>query len=480
MKNGLAKTLGNTGEAKFFTRITSGKKKHCPHSKEDKAVETDLARIRRKAEADKTLVFTSLFHHVCNKDNLRQCYKEMDGKKSPGIDGMTKAEYGKNLETNLTDLSERLASMGYKPPPTRRTYIPKVGSSKMRPLGISCFEAKLVEQSLKKVLEQIYEPYFLDSSYGYRPGYTAHQALDALGRSIQQKRVSFVAEADIKGFFDHVNHEWMIKFLKHRLGDPRILRLIQRFLKSGIMEEGLVKASEEGTPQGSILSPLLSNIYLHYVLDQWFELRMKKAFRGEAYYFRYADDFVACFQYKSDAELYLKMLEARLEEFHLELSKEKTKLLEFGRYAEANTRKKGGKPETFDFLGFTHYCGKTRHGVFKVKRRTMSKKFTYKLKEFNSWLKKERSHLKKGEILMKAKQKWQGHLNYYAITDNLPECEAFGHWLKRILLKWLNRQSQRKSYTWEGFTEVLRQIGWPLTRRRVKLCPFQKSGLMYA
>jgi len=271
-------------------------------------VGTDLTRIGEKARKEPGLVFTTLYHHICDVDNLRACYDALDARKATGEDGVTKEEYGRNLEENLRDLSGRLKRMGYRPRPKRRSYIPKPGSEKGRPLGISDFEDKIVEKATKQTLEPIYEAVFEESSYGYRPGRSPHQCLDALGRTIQQKKISHVVEADIRSFFDKVCHDWMVKFLRHRIGDERVIRLIIRMLKSGIMEDGLTRATEEGTPQGSILSPLLSNIYLHYVLDLWFSRRVKKQSRGEAYYFRFADDFLACFQYKGDATNFRKRL----------------------------------------------------------------------------------------------------------------------------------------------------------------------------
>ena len=336
---------------------------------------TNLTRIGEKARSDHRLVFTSLYHHVTDVDNLRACYEALPGNRAVGVDGVTKEMYGEHLEENLQGLSQRLRRMGYKPQPKRRSYIPKPGSEKGRPLGISSFEDKLVELALKRVLEPIYEPIFETSSYGYRPGCSQHGCLDALGRTIQQKRVNHVVEADIKSFFDKVNHEWMLKFLRQRIGDPRIIRLITRMLKGGILEEGLVKATEEGTPQGSILSPLLSNIYLHYVLDLWFSRVEGPRCRGEAYYFRFADDFVACFQYPEDARGFMERLESRLGKFGLSLAKEKTRRIEFGRFARKNAYRRGEKPAEFTFLGFTHYCGKSKNGHFKVKRRTSRKKF---------------------------------------------------------------------------------------------------------
>jgi RNA-directed DNA polymerase len=460
--------------------LNFGQQETLPSFYGGKTMSTDIARIRRKAEEDKKFVFNSLFHHVSDVDNLRHCYNELDAKKAPGIDKMTKAKYGENLEENLKALSDKLANMGYIPPPSRRSYIPKACSDKMRPLGISCFEAKIVEKSMKEVLEQIYEPVFSESSYGYRPGRSQHDAVDALGKCIQWKYVNWIAEADIKGFFDHVNHEWLMKFLEHRIADQRVLRMIWRFLKSGIMEDGLVKPSDEGTPQGSILSPLLSNIYLHYVLDLWFEVKMPQLVAGQAFLFRYADDFVACFQTRLAAEKYLEALRERLRNFNLEVANEKTKMLAFGRYAQKNAEKFGKKPETFDFLGFTFYCGKTRYGVFKVVRKTRKKKFTQKLKEFSEWMQENRNKLTTKQILKTAKAKWQGHLNYYAITDNWSSCAAYGHWLERILFKWLNRRSQKKSYTWDGFRKLLDQIKWTKTKIKVNMSPFDKSGLKTA
>mgnify|MGYP000511859311 CR=1 FL=1 len=263
---------------------------------------TDLTRIGEKARKEPGLVFTSLYHHISDGDNLRACYDTLEAGKATGVDGVTKREYGKNLEENLRELSEKLKRMGYRPAPKRRSYVPKPGSAKGRPLGISNLEDKIVELAVKRTLEPIYEAVFEDSSHGYRPGRSQHQCLEALGRTIQQKKVSHVVEADVRSFFDRVNHEWLVKFLRHRIADERVIRLIIRMLKSGIMEDGLVRATEEGTPQGSIVSPLLSNIYLHYVLDLWFSKRVSRQCRGEAYYFRFADDFLACFEHKSDAE----------------------------------------------------------------------------------------------------------------------------------------------------------------------------------
>ena len=436
---------------------------------------TNLTRIGEKARNEPRLVFTSLYHHITDIDNLRACYDDLPANKARGEDGVTKSEYGRHLEDNLRDLSARLKRMGYRPGAKRRSYIPKPGSEKGRPLGISNLEDKIVEEAVKRTLEPIYEAVFEDSSYGYRPGRSQHMCLDALGRTLQQTRVSRVVEADIKAFFDTVNHEWMVKFLRHRIGDERVIRLVIRMLKSGILEDGLVSATEQGTPQGSILSPLLSNIYLHYVLDLWFSHRVRKQCQGEASYFRYADDFLACFQYKGDAERFRQRLEDRLEGFGLKLATEKTHCIEFGRFARENAYKRGEKPKEFTFLGFTHYCGKTRDGYFKVKRRTSRKKLKQSLRNFTEWARTARSVLRKGEMIRQARARVVGHLSYYAITDNSERCRFFVHRAEHILFKWLNRKSQRRSYSWDTFVPTLARVGWPTSRIRVDLNPCRRA-----
>jgi group II intron reverse transcriptase/maturase len=438
-------------------------------------VTTDLTRIWEKARKEPDTKFNNLYHHIYDEGNLQACYEALDAGKATGVDGVTKEQYEEKLEENLRDLSKRLRQMGYRPQPKRRSYIPKAGSAKGRPLGISCLEDKIVEEATKRTLEPIYEPKFEDSSYGYRPGRSPHMCVDDLGRTIQQKKVNYVVEADIKGFFDTVNHEWMIKFLEWRIADDRVIRLIIRMLRSGIMEEGIVQATEEGTPQGSILSPLLSNIYLHYVLDLWINRRLKKEFKGEVYYFRFADDFVVCFQYREEAESFRNRLRDRLAGFNLQLAEEKTQSIPFGRFARQKARERATKPKEFTFLGFTYYCGKTAKGYFKVKRKTSRKKMGQSLARFTEWAKKSRNVLKKGEMLKRAKARVVGHMNYYAITDNLRRCNDYLYYATRILFKWLNRKSQRRAYTWDSFRQALAWVRWPEIRIHKDLNPFRRA-----
>lgn len=437
---------------------------------------TDLTRIGEKARKERQRRFSSLLHHVYDMDNLKGCYRKLGRGKAIGIDKITKEAYGVELESNLEKLQLELIRGGYKPGKIRQVEIPKPGTNKTRKLGISNFEDKIVQKAMKDTLEQIYEADFLECSYGYRPGRSQHQALDKLGRTIQRKRINYVVSADIRSFFDTVSHEWMVKFLEHRIADKRVIRHIKKMMKAEtILKNGIIKANTEGTAQGSILSPLLSNVYLHYALDLWFEKVYKKTCWGEAHYFRYADDFVACFQNKNEAERFLKEIVPRLAKFELQIEESKTELIKFGRYAKESTTDKKTKPKTFYFLGFTHYCSKTRHGAFKLKRRTSGKKFRSKLKELNVWLKRSRSWMKTKDILTRSVQIVKGYLNYYAITDNVPRCANFVYQFRKLLYKWLNRQSQKRSYTWESFHQVLIWVGWPPIRRKVNLCPFSKT-----
>jgi group II intron reverse transcriptase/maturase len=436
-------------------------------------VATNLERIGAYVVKHPQEVMTSLYHHVTDVDNLRTCFEELGATKAVGIDGVTKEGYGENLQANLHALSTRLKDMGYRPQHRRRSYIPKPGSEQGRPLAISAFEDKIVELAVKRVLEQIFEPLFLDSSYGYRPKRSPHDCLDAIGRTIQQQHINHVVEADIRSFFDRLNHEWLKKFLRHRIGDERLLRLIERMLKAGIMEDGLTHANEQGAAQGSIVSPLLSNVYLHFALDLWFEKRVKSSCQGSANLFRFADDFISVFQHKADAERFEMNLKDRLEGFGLEVAQEKTGRVEFGPYAVENAKRRGAARPHFTFLGFTHYCGKNRYGAFKVKRCTSRKKFQLKLREYTEWISKSRAKMDTAELIRRAKSRLQGHLNYYAITDNVGKCGNFHFWFTRITFKWLNRRSQRHSYNWQAFNQMLEAFKWPKVRLYKNLNPYR-------
>ncbi|WP_253957694.1 group II intron reverse transcriptase/maturase [Metabacillus halosaccharovorans] len=409
-------------------------------------METKLLRIAELAKSNPKMKFTSLAHLLSNQA-LAQCHHELPNRKATGINGTTKEQYGKNLEGNIEELVSRLKSKSYRPVPVRRMYIPKVNSNKKRPLGIPEHEDKIVQRGITKILNTIYENEFLDCSFGFRPNRSCHDALKILNFYIEKRSVNYVVDVDIKGFFDNVDHKWMMEFLKLRIADPNLLRIIGRFLKGGYLEEGKKYTTDNGTPQGGVISPVLANIYLHYVLDLWFEIKVRKQCKGQAYIVRYADDFVCCFQYKSEAHKFFQSLKCRLKKFNLEIAEDKTKIIPFGRFAEKDTKQKGNsKPATFDFLGFTHYCSKSKQGKFRVKRKTSRKKVQAKLKESKEWLRKNRN---KGihTIMERFRRSLIGYYNYYCITDNLPSVSKFEVRIVNLLFRWLNRRSQRKSFT---------------------------------
>jgi RNA-directed DNA polymerase len=428
-------------------------------------METELARIAQIAREKPNGRFISLAHHI-NVESLTLTHQKMNGRKAAGVDGITKEEYGENLEENLSSLDDRMKRQAYKPQPVRRCYIPKPGTDKKRPLGLPSYEDKLVQGTLAPILNAIYEADFLDCSYGFRPGRGCHGALRELGRIIETKRVNYIVDADIKGFFDHVDHGWLLKFLELRIGDPNIIRLIARFLKAGVMEAGIIYGTPEGTPQGGVISPILANVYLHYVLDLWFEKRVRRQSKGEAHLIRYADDFVCCFEYKEDAEAFHTALVDRLKGFGLELAEDKTRIIAFGRHAEDESRKNsGGKPETFDFLGLTHYCSKSRRGWFRVKRRTSRKKFRASMQRCKEWLRKNRNKPAK-ELMATLRAKLIGYYRYYGVTDNSKMLNNYLYQVKRLLYKWLNRRSQKRSFDWEAFENRFLKLS-PLPKPRI-------------
>jgi len=409
-------------------------------------METKLIRIAEIAKEKPKDVFTSLYH-LLNTKLLTQCHNELAGNKATGIDDVTKLEYGMNLEENIQGLVERLKKHSYKPQAVRRVYIPKGDGKKKRPLGIPAYEDKIVQSGLNKILQAIYEPSFSNNSYGFRPERSCHQAIIKLNSIIEHKKINYIVDADIKGFFNNVDHEWIIKFIDLRIKDPNIIKLIKKFLKAGVMEEGIIQKTNVGMPQGSIISPILSNIYLHYVLDLWFEVKIRRESIGQARIVRYADDYVCCFQYEKDAKLFYEKLKDRLAKFNLEIEESKTKIIMFGRFAEGRCKiNEQSIVPTFDFLGFTHYCSKSNNGKFRVKRRTSRKKFREKLKNFKVWIKAVRNLFKLQEIFEVVKLKLRGHYQYYGITDNSPMLKEFKYQIEELLFKWLNRRSQRKSF----------------------------------
>jgi group II intron reverse transcriptase/maturase len=418
-----------------------------PRTQSRDGVPSALERIRQAARRDRKQRFTALLHHVYDVERLRAAYLATKRDAAAGIDGETWRHYGESLEGNLLDLSERLKRGAYRAKPVRRAYIPKA-DGRLRPLGVPTLEDKIVQRAAVEVLNAIYEEDFLGFSYGFRPGRSPHQALDALSAGIMTKKVNWVLDADIRDFFGSLTHEWLVKFVEHRIGDQRVVRLIQKWLAAGVLENGKRVRSEVGTVQGGSVSPLLANIYLHYVLDLWLQRWRKKQAHGEAIAVRFADDFVVGFQHRAEAERFLAELRERFAQFGLELHPDKTRLIEFGRFADENSRGRGdGKPETFNFLGFTHSCAKTRKGGFTVLRQTMRTRWQAKLREVRTELKR-RLHDAVPEMGAYLRSVVLGHNRYYGVPMNGPALGAFRH---AVILLWrwvIQRRSQTARVTW--------------------------------
>jgi RNA-directed DNA polymerase len=409
--------------------------------------------VRKAAKERKQERFTSLFHHL-SVDLLRDSFYALQRKAAPGVDGVTWQEYEVGLEDRLVDLHGRVHSGAYRAQPSRRIYIPKA-DGRQRPLGIAAVEDKLVQQAVVTILNQIYEVDFKGFSYGYRPGRSPHQALDALTVGIQRKKVNWVLDADIRGFYDNLSHEWMVKFIEHRVADPRMLRLIQKWLKAGVSEDGQWSETNVGTPQGAVVSPLIANAYLHYTFDLWADVWRRKRANGDVIIVRYADDLVVGFQHRADAVRFLEEFKERLAKFGLELHPDKTRLIEFGRYAARDRKQRGGgKPETFNFLGFTHYCGQ-RHKTktFTVGRITAKKRMVAKLKAIKAELRRH-MHDRTSQVGAWLRRVVTGYYQYHAVPGNIDQLRIFRNRVNRLWRNVLVRRSQTARKKWEKFTPV--------------------------
>ncbi|MCG7853632.1 MAG: group II intron reverse transcriptase/maturase [Methanosarcinaceae archaeon] len=424
---------------------------------------TKLSLIAGHARRDPTFKFTSLAH-LLDVEYLRDCYRSLNRNKAVGIDNVSWQEYGVDLDRKLERLVERLKRKTYKPLPARRVYIPK-NDQEARPLGISALENKIVERGVTWILESIYEQDFLDCSYGFRPGRSCHQALKQLNDLIMFQPVNHIVEADIKGFFDNVDHDKLMAFIRIRIADTALLDLIGKFLQAGYIDEGQLVKSDKGTPQGSILSPMLANIFLHYVLDEWFETTVKGNVRGFCELVRYADDFVCVVRYADDAERIERALKNRFGKYGLEVHPAKSRRISFGRFERGNARKQGRKGHTFDFLGFTHFCATSRRGQFKLGRKTSRKKFSAKCRELNDWLKSIRNLVKTKDWWKILSAKLRGHFQYYGVSENAAGIIRFYKRAIDMVLKWLNRRSQKRKMNWDKFNAYLEH--YPLPQPRI-------------
>lgn len=421
-----------------------------------------LALIAERARREPQCRFTSLAH-LLNERFLADSYHELGRDRASGVDGVTWKEYGRNLSGNLTGLVARMKAKQYKPQPARRAYIPK-DDGKQRPLGVMALEDKIVQKGMSRILEAIYEADFLGCSHGFRPRRGCHTALKAVDERIMTGPVNHVVEIDIRQFFDRVSHRKLLRLLQIRIQDRNFLLLIWRFLKAGYLEAGQYMKTEEGTPQGGNLSPILSNIFLHYVLDLWFEREWKPTLEGQGTLVRYADDAVCLMQKQADAERTHEALKERFARYELELHPEKTRVLSFGRYERENAERTGRKPNTFDFLGFTHYCGLSRRGKFMVNRLTSRKRFAKRCREMNAWLRGIRNRLPAKVWWTTLRQKLRGHYEYYGISGNMWSLNRYHEAVVRMVRKWLNRRSQRRIYYWKRFQVYLTRFPLPTPR----------------
>ncbi len=434
-----------------------------------------LERVRHAAHRDKRLRFTALLHHVYRSETLRMAYGALKPGAAPGVDGETWRHYGEALEANLQDLSERLKRGAYRAKPVRRVYIPKT-DGRQRPLGVPALEDKLVQRATVAVLNAIYETDFLGFSYGFRPRRSQHQALDALYTGLLTKQVNWVLDTDIRGFFDAIDHGWLVKFVEHRSADRRVVRLIQKWLNAGVLEDGTRTRSETGTPQGGSASPLLANVYLHYVFDLWAQRWRRTQARGDMIVVRYADDIILGFQYRSDAERFRNELAERFRKFALELHPDKTRLLEYGPFAAGHRRRRGeGKPETFDFLGFTHICGKKRNGRYTVLRHTIRKRLQAKLSEVKAELQR-RMHDPVPEVGAWLSSVVGGHIRYYGVPMNSAALHRFRFQVGWLWHRTLSRRSQTGRVRWDRMTRLIRL--WLPPARICHPYPLRRLGVI--
>ena len=433
------------------------------------ATTTGIDRIANRARQEPQTRYTSLMHHF-TVDNLRACFESLDGKKAIGVDGVTKAMYGQDLEVNLQVLHDKLHQLSYRPKPVRRAEIPKEDGS-MRPLGICCLEDKIVQEMARRILETIYEPVFINTSYGFRPKRSCHDALRQLNHEVMSESVNWIADIDLAQFFDTMPHVEILAVLSERIADQKFLRLIARMLKAGVQTPGGVVYDELGSPQGSIVSPVIANAFLDHVLDQWFGQTVRHHCRGYCALTRYADDALAFFEREDDAQRFMRVLPKRLGKFGLRLNLSKTHLLAFGKRQARRMLAANQRPATFDYLGFTHYWGRSRAGKVRLKRKTSKKRLRRALVEVNRWLRRERNTRKLPDLWQAVARKVRGHLNYFGVTDNSQALKQFRLAVERLLFKWLNRRSQRRSFTWESFVRYKKRYPLPRTQRLVPLNP---------
>jgi Retron-type reverse transcriptase len=431
---------GNTAESR--TRRTPSRE----------SVFQGLDRVRQTAKARQKERFTALLHHV-SVDLLKDAYFWLKRNAAPGVDGVTWQDYAQDLEANIVDLHARIHRGAYRALPSRRKYIAKP-DGRQRPLGIAALEDKIVQRALVEVLNAIYEEDFLGFSYGYRPERSQHDALDALATAITRMKVNWILDADVRSFFDSVSHDWLIRFVEHRVGDQRVIRLLRKWLKAGVMEDGAITPTEAGTPQGAVASPMLANVYLHYVFDLWAERWRQHHAHGNVIFVRYADDIVCGFEHEADAQRFCAELQQRMEKFALSLHPDKTRLIEFGRFAATNRARRGlGKPETFNFLGFTHICGRSRRGLFQLKRKSRRDRMRAKLRAIKEELRR-RMHEPIPQQGQWLRQVVRGYFAYHAVPTNVASLSAFRNHVVDLWRRTLKRRSQKDHTTWDRLARL--------------------------